>query len=264
VSEWSVGDRVAVGWHGGHCFTCEPCRRGRFVTCENRRVTGLHRDGGYAEYTLARREALAAVPADLSFAHTGPLTCAGTTGFNALRNSDARAGDLVAVQGVGGVGHLAVAFADAMGFQTVALSRSPGKREVALAMGADEFLDTSAEDPADALQSMGGADAVLATAPSAAAVESVIGGLAPEGEVVAVGAPSEPASVDLARLLDGRWSVAGWSCGHARDEQDALETAARAGIEPRIERYPLGEAGDALEALADGAARFRGVLEPHS
>lgn len=261
VTEWAVGDRVAVGWHGGHCFTCDQCRRGAFTTCERREVTGVHRDGGLAEYTTARREALAAVPDDVALRDAAPLTCAGMTGFNALRRADALAGDLVAVQGVGGVGHLAVQYAAAMGFETAAVSRGTAKRDAALELGADHFVDAR-DDPAGALADLGGADVVLATAADSASMEALVDGLAPDGTLLAVGAPDDPVAVPVAEMLGPRQSLRAWGSGHATDTEDALATAARQDVAPVVETYSLSAVGDALAAFERGDVRFRAVVEP--
>jgi D-arabinose 1-dehydrogenase-like Zn-dependent alcohol dehydrogenase len=262
VTRWSPGDRVAVGWHGGHCFGCEQCRHGRFTTCEHKRVTGLTRDGGFAEYTLVRPEALIPVPDEVSAAHAGPLVCAGLTAYNVLRNSDTCPGDLVAVQGIGGVGHMGVQFAAAMGYETVALSRGTGKREAALELGADEFVDTSRTDPDTALRERGGADAVLATAPSAAAIEAVVDGLAPEGELLTVAAPEESVELAVGPMLDRRLTVRGWSAGHPGDASDTLELAVARDIRPRVERHPLADLERAVARLQESETRFRAVVEP--
>jgi NADPH2:quinone reductase len=262
VDGWSEGDRVGAGWHGGHCFTCDPCRRGDFLQCENAEITGLTFDGGYAEYATVPAEALAAVPEDLAPVEAAPLLCAGVTTFNALRNSGARPGDLVAVQGVGGLGHLGIQYAHAAGFETVALSRSPDKRDLALDLGADHFVDASEDDPAEALQALGGARVILGTAPSAAAVESAVGGLGTDGELVVVGVPHEPAGVSVQHLVMTRSAVEGWPSGHARDSQDALEFSALRAVTPEVERYPLDEVAAAYERMMGNEARFRVVLEP--
>jgi len=262
VSEWSVGDRVAVGWHGGHCFSCSQCAHGNFTTCADKRVTGISRDGGLAEYATVRQEAMTGVPDGVDLAHAGPLVCAGLTAYNVLRNSETRPGDVVAVQGVGGVGHMGIQFADAMGYETVALSRGPEKREPAFDLGADRFVDTTETDPAEALGGFGGADAILATAPSAQAMEQVIDGLAPEGELLLIGAPQEPLELQVGPLLDNRWSVKGWSAGHPGDARDTLKLTAERDIEPWIETYSLGETETAVRRLLEGEARFRTVLEP--
>ncbi len=261
VETWSVGDRVAVNAHGGHCFTCEPCRRGDFVNCENGHTTGLLGDGGFAEQVSVAREALVDVPDALSAVEAAALVCSGTTAFTALRGSDVGPGDRVAVVGVGGVGHLGVQYADAMGVETVAVSRTPEKRRPAREMGADAFVDATEDDPGEALAAMGGADRVLVTAPSSDAVESAVSGLAPNGEVVVVGVPEQPVAVTVTDLF-GRQSITGWSAGEGVDAEDALRTAAREGVSPRVERFPLDEAGTAVDRMVDGDLRFKAVLEP--
>ncbi|WP_092893579.1 alcohol dehydrogenase [Halopelagius inordinatus] len=262
VEQWSPGDRVGVGWHGGHCFTCEACRRGNFLQCENGDVTGLTYDGGYAEYATIPAEAVAAVPEDLDAADAAPLLCAGVTTYNALRTSHADPGDLVAVQGVGGLGHLGVQYAHAAGFETVALSHSPDKETLARDLGADHFVNTAEEDPAERLQELGGADVVLATAPVSDAIESVLGGLGTDGRVVVVGVPGEPVSVDAQQLVGTRSGVEGWASGHARDSQDTLEFSSLRDITPEIETYSLDEVDAAYERMIENEARFRVVLEP--
>jgi NADPH2:quinone reductase len=262
VTQWNEGDRVGAGWHGGHCFSCEPCRRGDFLQCEHGEITGLTFDGGYAEYATVPAEALARLPDDLPAADAAPLLCAGVTTFNALRNSGARPGDLVAVQGIGGLGHLGIQYAHAAGFETVALSRSPDKRDLAFELGADHFVDAAETDAAAELQALGGARVILGTAPSAAALESVVGGLGIDGDLVVVGVPHEPAAVDAQQLVMNRSGVSGWASGHARDSQDTLEFSALREITPEIERYPLDEAEAAYERMMANEARFRVVLEP--
>ncbi|AZH27120.1 alcohol dehydrogenase [Haloplanus aerogenes] len=261
VTSWSEGDRVGAGWHGGHCFTCDPCRRGDFLQCENAEITGLTFDGGYAEYATVPAEALAAVPDDLDAVDAAPLLCAGVTTYNALRNSDARPGDVVAVVGVGGLGHLGIQYAHAAGFETVAISRSPEKRDLALDLGADHFVDASEDDPAEALQDLGGARVVLTTAPSADAIESVVGGLGTDGEVVVVGIPGEPVPVDVQHLVGTRSAVSGWGSGHARDSQDTLEFSDLRDITPVVERFALDEVDEAYQRMLDNDARFRAVLD---
>jgi NADPH2:quinone reductase len=261
VTAWSEGDRVGAGWHGGHCFTCDPCRRGDFLQCENADITGLTFDGGYAEYATVPSEAVAAVPDDLDAVDAAPLLCAGVTTYNALRNSDARPGDLVAVVGVGGLGHLGVQYAHAAGFETVAVSRSPDKREMAADLGADHFVDASETDPAEALQDLGGARVVLSTAPSAAAVESVIGGLGTNGEAVVVGLPGDPVPTDVQHLIGTCGAVSGWGSGHARDSQDTLEFSSLRGITPVVETFGLSDVGTAYDRMMNNDARFRAVLD---
>ncbi|MFC4357573.1 alcohol dehydrogenase [Halobium salinum] len=262
VTEWNEGDRVGVGWHGGHCFTCEPCRRGDFIACENAGVTGISFDGGYAEYVVAPHEALASMPEDLDATSAAPLLCAGVTTFNSLRNSSAEPGDLVAVQGVGGLGHLGIQFARASGFEVAAVSRGTDKRDLAMELGADHFVDSEAEDPAEALQELGGADVLLATAPSADAIASVVGGLGVEGELLTVAVPGEEVPVSVQALVQGRRRVQGWPSGTAKDSQDTLEFGALRDVESMVETYSLEEAADAYEAMLSGDARFRAVIEP--
>ncbi len=262
VESWAGGDRVGVGWHGGHCFTCDRCRRGDFQGCENSEVTGLTFDGGYAEYVTVPAEAVGAVPAGLDDVEAAPLLCAGITTFNALRNAEADPGDLVAVQGIGGLGHLGIQYAHRMGYETVALSRSPDKRDLALELGADHFVDTSDRDAGEALQEMGGASAVLATAPAAAATEAAVGGIARDGSVVVVANPGEDVSVSPGLLIGTRGSVSGWSSGHAADWEDTLEFSALRDVTPRVETFPLEDAEAAYQHMKRNEARFRVVLEP--
>ena len=261
VELWSEGDRVGVGWHGGHCFTCEPCRRGDFQGCTNGEITGLTLDGGYAEYATIPAEAVGRVPDELSAVDAAPLLCAGITTFNALRNADAGPGDLVAVQGIGGLGHLGVQYAHAMGFETVALSRSPDKEELANDLGADHFVDTSETDAGEALQSLGGASLVLTTAPAAEPIAEAVGGLGRNGSVVAVGVPEEPVPINVGSLVGTRGSVAGWSSGHAKDWEDTLEFSALRDVTPTVETHPLEEAETAYQRMLANEARFRVVLE---
>jgi NADPH2:quinone reductase len=256
------GDRVAVGWHGGHCFDCRQCRNGDFVTCRERRVTGVHHDGGYATHAVAPATAVAPVPDEVTLRDAAPLACAGLTAYTALARGDAPNGGTVAVVGIGGVGHMCVQFADAFGYETVALSRGPDKRAAALELGADRFVDTTDADPAAVLHDHGGADLILATAPDSGAVESVVDGLAPNGDLVVVGAPTEPVSVAVPPMLGNRWSLHGWSAGHAGDIEAVLRAAARNEVAPWVEPFPLAEAPAAFEAMRAGEVRFRAVLTP--
>lgn len=260
VDAWSQGDRVGVGWHGGHCFTCDPCRRGDFINCENGAVTGVTRDGGFADYMLARSEAVAAIPEAVEPAHAAPLLCAGITTFNALRNTDAGPGDLVAVQGIGGLGHLGVAYAAEMGFRVAAVSRGTEKREEALELGADHYVDSRAEDPAERLAALGGARVILATAPNSDAVSALVGGLGIDGRLLVVAAEEEPVEVSPMELIMGRKSVSGWPSGDARDSQDTLEFSAARDVRPEIEEFDLAEAGEAYDRMMAGDVRFRSVL----
>ncbi|WP_188869884.1 alcohol dehydrogenase [Halarchaeum rubridurum] len=262
VEEWEAGERVGVGWHGGHCFTCEACRRGDFHSCAHADVMGVQRDGGWAEYTVAPHEAVASVPESFDAVEAAPLLCAGLTTFNALRNSDAQPGDLVAVQGVGGLGHLGIQYAHAAGYETVALSRGTEKKERALALGADHYVDAEAEDPAAKLQELGGASVVLATAPAAPAIESVVGGLGTDGRVVAVGVPEEPVDVHVGALVGTRGAVEGWASGTALDAEETLAFSERRDVTPDVETFDLADAEEAYQRMLDSDVRFRAVLTP--
>jgi len=259
VSNWAAGERVGVGWHGGHCFRCEPCRRGDFINCEKSEITGLTRDGGYAEFLIARQEALARIPGELNSSDAAPLLCAGVTTFNSLRHSGARAGDLVAVQGVGGLGHLGIQFASRMGFRTVAISSGREKQDLALKLGASRYIDSSQADPATELAKMGGAQVILATAPSSKAIVPLVEGLARRGKLLIVAGASEPMAITPVRLLSGR-SIAGWAAGSAKDSEDALNFATLTGARPMIETYPLERAREAFARMMANQARFRVVL----
>lgn len=261
VTPWKVGDRVGVGWHGGHCFVCDPCRRGLFINCVNGKVTGISHDGGYAEYAVVPAESLARIPESLSAVDAGPLMCAGVTTYNALRNSGARPGQLVAVQGIGGLGHLALQFASRMGFRTVAISRGADKAALARELGAHEYIDTQATPAADALQRLGGADVVLATAPHAEAIASTVGGLAPRGKLLIVAAPFNALSINALQLLSGK-SIAGWPSGSSIDSEDTMAFSALTNVRPRVETYKLEQAEQAFAAMVENRARFRAVLVP--
>lgn len=257
---WKKGQRVGVGWHGGHCHQCEACRRGDFINCENAQVTGINFDGGYAEYMVAPESALAAMPKTLDSAEAAPLLCAGITTYNALRNSGAKPGDLVAIQGIGGLGHLAIQYASSFGFDTVAISRSPEKEKLARDLGAHHFIDADQEDPAEALQNMGGARLILATAPSSRAITSIINGLGTNGELRVVAATNDPIEVTPFQLIPGRKSLSGWPSGTAKDSEDTLNFSALTDIVPTIETYPLEKAAEAYDRMISNEARFRVVL----
>jgi len=264
VTDWKQGQRVGVGWHGGHCFSCEQCRRGDFAMCANRKVTGIDLDGGYAEYMLARVETLAAIPEELPAEEAGPFMCAGVTVFNALRHSGARGGEVVAVQGIGGLGHLGVQYARQLGFETVALGRGKDKEALARKLGAHHYIDSGSSDTAAELQKLGGARVILATAPNAKAISALVDGLSVNGVLLVPAAPAEPLSVSVMPLISGRRSVAGWYSGTARDSQDTLEFSARNGVHPMIEKYPLSRVAEAYEQMHSGKARFRVVVIPGS
>jgi D-arabinose 1-dehydrogenase-like Zn-dependent alcohol dehydrogenase len=258
---WRPGDRVGVGWHGGHCGHCDSCRRGDFVTCQvDLQVPGIAYDGGYSDYVVAPVGALARIPDELSAVEAAPLMCAGVTTFNSLRHSGARAGDLVAVLGIGGLGHLAVQFAARMGFRTVAIARGTDKAALADRLGARAYVDSAAQDPAAELQRMGGAKVILATVTSGAAMSAALGGLGVNGRLVILGAASEPLQVPGVPLLLGRRSVVGWPSGSAIDSQDTLAFSVLTGVRSMSETFPLERAAEAFEHMMSGRARFRAVL----
>jgi len=260
VKQWKVGQRVGVGWHGGHCFICDPCRRGKFVLCVNEKITGVNTDGGYAEYMLSPAEAVGALPDDLSDADAGPLLCAGITVFNALRNSGATAGQLVAVQGIGGLGHLGVQYARQMGFRVAAIGRGADKTGLAQKLGAHHYIDSGATDPAQALSKMGGAYVILATAPDSKSMSALIEGLSPDGKMVVVGVGQDPINVMPADIVLKRRDVRGWPSGSSIDWEDTLNFSALTGVRPMIEKYPFEKVNEAFEQMLSGRARFRVVL----
>ena len=260
VTSWKTGQRVGVGWHGGHCFVCEPCRRGDFAMCINRKVTGIDFDGGYAEYMIAPAPALAAIPDELPAEEAGPFMCAGVTVYNALRNSGARVGQLVAVHGIGGLGHLGVQYARQMGFDTVAINRGTDKEPLARQLGAQHYIDAAATNVASELQKLGGARVILATAPNAQAISVLVDGLAPRGTLLIPAAPAEPLMVSVLPLIMGARSIAGWYSGTAKDSQDTLEFSALSDVHPMIEKYPLDRVAEAYEQMNSGRVRFRAVL----
>src|SRR3954468_20410046 len=241
VTGWSKGQRVGVGWHGGHCFVCEPCRRGDFAMCVNRKVTGIDFDGGYAEYMIAPAAVLALIPEELPAEEAGPFMCAGVTVFNALRNSGARAGDVVAVHGIGGLGHLGVQYARQMGFETVAINRGNDKEPLARQLGAHHYIDAVATDPVAELQKLGGACVILATAPNAQAISALVDGLSPGGKLLVPTAPADPLTISATSLIFGRRSVAGWYSGTAMDSQDTIEFSMLNGVHPMIDKYPIDQ-----------------------
>lgn len=260
VHHLQQGQRVGVGWHGGHCFVCDSCRRGDFISCQNAKICGISYDGGYAEYLTAPHEAIALVPDDLDSAEAAPLLCAGITVYNALRNAGAQAGDVVAVQGIGGLGHLAVQYAVKMGFRTVAISSSDSKKDLAASLGAHQYINASAESAAEALQKLGGAKIIITTAPNAQAMTSVVDGLSRNGKLLMVAATPEPMQVSSFQLLMGRKSIAGWPSGTAIDSEDTLNFSVLSDVKPQIEKYPLEKANEAYEKMITNKARFRVVL----
>ncbi len=260
VTAWKNGQRVGVGWHGGHCGQCGPCRRGDFMGCQYFQVTGFQEDGGYAQYIIARSEAVAAIPDALAPVEAAPLLCAGVTTFNSLRNSGAQSGALVAVQGLGGLGHLGIQFASKMGFHTVAIGRGKDKEPLALKLGAARYLDTDAVDAAKELTNLGGAAVILATAPDSKAMSALIEGLGVGGQLLVVGASADPINVTPIQLIGSRRSIRGWPSGTARDSEDTLNFCALTGIRPMVETFPLEQAAAGYERMLSGKARFRVVL----
>ncbi|HXX64508.1 MAG TPA: alcohol dehydrogenase [Bacteroidota bacterium] len=260
VATWKQGERVGVGWHGGQDGTCPSCRRGDFGTCANLKVCGLSYDGGYAEYMVAPVEALARMPESLDPAEAAPLMCAGITTFNALRHSGALPSDLVAVQGIGGLGHLGIQFAHKCGYRVVALGRGPENAILAKKLGASVYIDTAGTDAAAELQKLGGARVILATAPSGKAMTALMGGLGTNGCMMVVGAPTDPIEVAPIQLLFGRKRVQGWPSGIPTDSEDTLRFAEMTGVRPMIEKYPLEKAAEGYARMLSGKAEFRVVL----
>jgi len=261
AGSWKAGDHVGVGWHGGHCFTCNACRKGLFINCANAKITGITHDGGYAEYVVVPAESVARVPDGLDSAEVGPLLCAGVTTYNALRNSGARPGDTVAVQGIGGLGHLGIQYAAKMGFRTVAVSSGADKEELARALGAHEYIDTSKTPAAAALKALGGADVVLATAPHGDAIVSTFDGLKSRGKLLLVAAPYEALAIPAMGLLSGR-SVSGWPSGSAFDSEETVAFSKLAGVKARIEKFTFDQAEEAFAKVMANKVRFRAVLVP--
>jgi len=260
VTNWKPGQRVGVGWHGGHDFTCNACRRGDFINCKNEKITAISHDGGYQEYMVTPAEAVAAIPDDLPAAEAAPLLCAGITVFNALRNSGARAGDLVAVQGIGGLGHLGIQYARQMGFRTFAIGRGKDKEALARKLGAAHYVDTATGDPVAELQRFGGARVILATAPDSKSMSALVNGLSSNGEFVVVGAAADPITVTPLQVIVGRKAIRGWASGTAADSEDTMQFSAFSGVRPMIEKFPIEKAAEAYEQMISGRARFRVVL----
>jgi D-arabinose 1-dehydrogenase-like Zn-dependent alcohol dehydrogenase len=261
VSGWKIGDRVGVGWHGGQCGQCDNCRRGDFFACQVfHRITGITADGGYGEYMLAPTSGLARVPDGLSAEEAAPLMCAGVTTFNSLRNSDARPGDLVAVLGLGGLGHLAVQYAAKMGFRVAGIARGADKAAFAAQLGAHHYIDSQSQDPAAELTRLGGAKVILATATSAEAMQACMGGLGPRGTFLVVGAVPK-LEVPPFQLIGGNQSVRGWYSGTAIDSQDTLEFSVLTGVRSLNEIYPMARVEEAFDRMMSGKARFRVVLK---
>lgn len=260
VPEWRAGQRVGVGWFGGHCGYCDACRRGDFITCRNLKITGILEDGGYADYVVVPFETLARIPDELTPVEAAPLVCAGVTTFNSLRNSGARPPDLIAVLGIGGLGHLGVQFAVKMGFRTAAIARGKDKEPLARQLGAHHYIDSQAENVSERLQKLGGAKVVLATATSNKAMADTMGGLGLNGKLLILGASFEPLPVNTLPMIGERQSVAGWPSGSSIDSQDTLAFSALTGVRPMTEVYPLERAAEGYERMMSNKARFRVVL----
>ena len=262
VTAWTKGQRIGVGWHGGHCGVCENCRRGDFIACIKGQIPGITYDGGYQEYMIAPQEALAAIPDDLDAVEVAPLLCAGITTYQFAAAFRRQAGDLVAVHGIGGLGHLGVQFAAKMGFRTVAIARGQDKANLALGLGAQRYIDSEAEDAAKVLTEMGGAKVILTTVIDAKAMSALIEGLGIDGKLLVVGASVEPIQVTPLQLIGKRRSVAGWPSGVAADSEDTMRFSTLTGVRPMIETYKLAQAAEAYERMMSGKARFRVVIVP--
>src|SRR5580700_230246 len=260
VTGWKVGQRVGIGWHGGHDGTCQYCRRGDFMNCENHKISGISYDGGYQQYMIAPLEALTAIPDSLSDVEAAPLLCAGITTFNALRNCGARPGDLVAVQGIGGLGHLGVQFANKFGYKVAAIGRGPENAALAKKLGAHVYIDSAATDAAAELQKLGGARVILATAPSSKAMSALVNGLGANGRLMVVGATMDPIEATPIQLIVNMRSLQGWASGIPTDSEDTLRFSETTGVRPMIEKFPLVKAAEAYARMMSGKAQFRAVL----
>jgi D-arabinose 1-dehydrogenase-like Zn-dependent alcohol dehydrogenase len=260
VSAWKKGQRVGVGWHGGQDGTCLSCRRGDFRNCRNLKIPGISYDGGYQQYMVAPVEALAAIPDSLTDVEAAPLLCAGITTYNALRHSGALPGDIVAVQGIGGLGHLGIQFANKFGYKVAAIGRGPENAALAKKLGATLYIDSKATNAADELQKLGGAQVILATAPSSKAMSDLINGLGPNGKLMVIGATFDPIEVTPVQLISGSRTIQGWAAGTPADSEDTLRFAELSGVRPMIETYPLEKAGEAYARMMSGNAQFRVVL----
>jgi D-arabinose 1-dehydrogenase-like Zn-dependent alcohol dehydrogenase len=260
VAPWARGDRVGVGWHGSHCGYCDPCRSGDFITCSNLAITGFHFDGGYEQYMIAPTNGLARIADAIGFAEAAPLLCAGVTTYNSLRHSQALPGDLVAIHGIGGLGHLAIQFARQFGFQVAAVSRGKDKEELALRLGAHRYIDAASANPASELTRLGGARVIVATAPNSAAISQLVDGLGRNGMLLAIAATIDPMTVSPVQLIGRRVSIQGWPGGAPKDSEDTLNFCALTGVRPMIEEYPLEEAARGYERMITNQVRFRAVL----
>jgi len=260
VSAWKKGQRAGVGWHGGHDNTCRECRRGDFRNCRNQQVCGISYDGGYQQYMVAPVEALVAIPETLRDVDAGPLLCAGITTYNALRHSGAMPGDLVAVLGIGGLGHLGIQFANKFGYQVAAIGRGSEDASLAKKLGANLYIDNRSTNAAEELQKLGGARVILATAPNSKAMSELIDGLGPNGKLIVIGATSDPIEVTPIQLITGSRTIQGWAAGTPADSEDTLRFAELTGVRPMIETYPLEKAAEAYARMMSGHAEFRVVL----
>jgi D-arabinose 1-dehydrogenase-like Zn-dependent alcohol dehydrogenase len=260
VSGWKKGQRVGVGWHGGHDGTCRACRRGDFRNCQNLKVPGISYDGGYEQFMVAPGEAVVAIPESLGAAEAAPLLCAGITTYNSLRHSGAMPGDLVAVQGIGGLGHLGIQFASKFGYQVAAVGRGSESAALAEKLGASFYIDNKSTNAAEALQKLGGAQVILATAPSSKAMSELFDGLGPNGKLMVIGVASEPLEVTPVQLVTGSRAIQGWASGTTADEEDTLRFAELSGVRPMIETYPLEKAAEGYARMMSGKAQFRVVL----
>ena len=260
VKDLKKGQRVGVGWHGGHDETCLYCRRGDFRNCVNMQIPGISYDGGYQQYMVAPANALVAMPDGLGDVEAAPLLCAGITTYNALRHSGAMPGDLVAIQGIGGLGHLGIQFANKFGYKVAAIGRGSENAALAKKLGAQVYIDSQATKPAEELQKLGGAQAILATAPSSKAMSELVDGLGPNGKLMVIGATFDPMEVSPIQLIVGSRTIQGWASGTPADEEDTLRFAELSGVRPMIETYPLEKAGEAYARMMSGKAQFRVVI----
>ncbi len=260
VTEWRKGQRVGVGWHGGHDGTCRECRRGDFRNCRNQKIAGISYDGGYQQFMVAPAEALVPIPDSLSDVDAAPLLCAGITTYNALRHAGALPGDLVAVQGIGGLGHLGIQFAFAFGFNVAAIGRGPENERLAKKLGANVYIDSKATNAAEELQKLGGARVIMATAPNSKAMSELFGGLGPNGKLLVIGAAFDPIEVAPVQLIVGSKTIQGWAAGTPADSEDTLRFAELRGVRAMIETYPLDKAAEAYARMMSGKAEFRVVL----
>ena len=260
VPVFKTGQRVGLGWHGGHCGYCSQCRRGEFILCENEKISGISYDGGYADYVIAPANALALIPDDLSNVDAAPLMCAGVTTFNSLRNAGARMGDTVAILGMGGLGHLGVQFAAKGGFNTVAIARGADKAPLAKELGAHHYIDSTTQDFVAELQKLGGADVILSTLTDPQAMSAAVMGLAPQGKLVLLGVPDKPLEINSIPVILGERTVAGWPSGTGMDSEDTLNFSALFGVKPKIETYTLDKAPEAFDRMMSGKALFRVVI----